>query len=81
MAWHMGYPLLQSLFTSHHIDRLLSSDPKTLEDARFDQSKKAGQMSARLQSVLRAYCLAVIKTCDFVHRRICSEHYYEVSTS
>lgn len=29
--------------------------------------------------VLRAYCLALVKACDFVHARIATEYYYEVS--
>jgi len=28
MAWHMGHPLSQTLFTSLYIDRILTSNPK-----------------------------------------------------
>ncbi|KAL8789606.1 MAG: hypothetical protein Q9213_001042 [Squamulea squamosa] len=76
MAWHMGYPLSQSLFTSYHIDRLLWPEPKTLEDANFDrQAPKTG--NGMLNVVFRAYCIALIKCCDYVHKRILAEHYYE----
>ncbi|KAL8773941.1 MAG: hypothetical protein Q9209_001371 [Squamulea sp. 1 TL-2023] len=76
MAWHMGYPLSQSLFTSYHIDRLLWPEPKTLEDANFDrQAPETG--NGMLDIVFRAYCIALIKCCDFVHKRIGTEHYYE----
>lgn len=75
----MGHPLSQSLFTSAYIDRLLWPDPKTLEQARFERDKTPGPGNKLLHLVLRAYCLGLVKTCDFVRRRIMSEHYYEVS--
>ncbi|KAL9047417.1 MAG: hypothetical protein Q9214_000008 [Letrouitia sp. 1 TL-2023] len=77
MAWHMGYPLLQSLFTSLHIDQLLWPVPKTLEDSLSDRSKKVRTETQPLSSVLRAYTIALIKTCGYVHSKIISEHYYE----
>lgn len=77
MAWHMGSPLSQSLFTSLHLDRLLWPEPKTLEQARFDRDR-VPQGHQLLHLVLRASCLGVIKTCDFVYRKISTEHYYEV---
>lgn len=75
----MGHPLSQSLFTSAYIDRLLWPDPKTLEQARFERDKTPGPGNELLHLVLRAYCLGLIKTCDFVRRSIMSEQYYEVS--
>ena len=78
MAWHMGYPLSQSLFTSVYLDRLLWPEPKTLEEARFTRAGEAQDDNRLLYVVLRAYCLAVIKTCDLVHGRITKETYYEV---
>lgn len=77
MTWHMGHPLSQSLFTSAYIDQLLWPDPKTLEQARFERDKTSGPGNKLLHLVLRAYCLGLVKTCDFVRRRIMSEHYYE----
>ena len=79
MAWHMGYPLSQSLFTSLYIDRLLWPEPRTLEDARFDRGSPSKQDQGLLHLVLRVFCLGIIKTCDFIHRRVSTEHYYEVS--
>ena len=79
MAWHMGHPLSQTLFTSLYLDRLLWPEPKTLDQARFQKDKSVEtEGNALLHSALRAYCLGLIKTCDFVHRRISTEHYYEV---
>ncbi len=77
MAWHMGSPLSQSLFTSLYLDRLLWPEPKTLEQARFDRDG-VPQGNKLLHLVLRAYSLGLIKTCDFVHRKISTEHFYEV---
>ncbi len=79
MAWHRGSPLSQSLFTSLYLDRMLWPEPKTIEEARFDRERTPGPSNRMLHLVLRAYCLGLIKTCDFVHRKISSEHYYEVS--
>ncbi|KAL9614381.1 MAG: hypothetical protein Q9167_001110 [Letrouitia subvulpina] len=62
MAWHMG---------------LLCSVPKTLEDALSDRSKKVRTENQSLELALRAYTIALIKTCGYVHGKITSEHYYE----
>ena len=78
MAWHMGFPLSQCLFTSHYIDRLLWPEPKSLDEARFDRGKKPAKGNKLLHIVLRAYCLSLIKTCDFVHRRLSTEKLFEV---
>jgi hypothetical protein len=74
MAWHMGHPLSQTLFTSIYLDRMLWPVPKTIEDARFD---RVPSDSPLISIVLRAYCLSLIKACDFVHARIVTEYFYE----
>lgn len=85
MAWHMGYPLAQSLFTSLYLDRLLWPEPRTLEEARFDRGSRPindrgrGGGGELLHTVLRAFCLGLVKACDLVYQTISSEHYYEVS--
>ncbi|KAL9081404.1 MAG: hypothetical protein Q9157_000123 [Trypethelium eluteriae] len=78
MAWHQGYPLSQTVLSSVYIDRLLWPDPKMLEDANFD--RKSQGLAAKyllVDTVLRAYCMGVVKCCDHVLRKIISEHYYE----
>jgi hypothetical protein len=79
MAWHMGHPLSQTLFTSLYLDKLLWPIPKTFEDARFAREKLGNRKknSELLHIVLRAYCLALVKCCDFVHSRVSAEFYYE----
>ncbi|RKF56339.1 N-alpha-acetyltransferase 35, NatC auxiliary subunit [Golovinomyces cichoracearum] len=61
MAWHMGHPLAQTIFTSLHIDRLLSPCPTSLEDTRFDRGVDD---EPTMNQVLRAYCLGLDE--DFV---------------
>jgi hypothetical protein len=81
MAWHMGHPLSQTLFTSLYLDKLLWPIPKNIEDAHFGrEGLSVGREQPDLvHIVLRAYCLALVKCCDFVHARVTSEFYYEVS--
>jgi hypothetical protein len=78
MAWHTGYPLSQTLFTSVYIDKLLWPEPKKLEQAQFyrgeiPEEKKPGP----LLQVLRAYCLGLVKCCDFVIAKVTSRDYFE----
>jgi hypothetical protein len=78
MAWHSGYPLSQTLFTSVYIDKLLWPEPKTLEQAQFYRGEiSEDQRPGPLLQVLRAYCLALVKGCDFVIAKIVSRDYFE----
>ncbi|KAF4969375.1 hypothetical protein FZEAL_10235 [Fusarium zealandicum] len=75
MAWHLGYPLSQTLFTSVYAEALLMPTPKSVDEARFVRGS-SGSSSSMLE-VLRAYCLGLLKACGYVNERIRSEHYYE----
>ncbi|KAM0196808.1 hypothetical protein ACHAPA_007335 [Fusarium lateritium] len=78
MAWHQGYPLSQTLFTSVYAEALLAPTPRTVEEARFNRNAPAGSPGpSSILEVLRAYCLGLLKACGYVNRRIQSEHYYE----
>ncbi|KAL4812335.1 Mak10 subunit, NatC N-terminal acetyltransferase-domain-containing protein [Aspergillus spinulosporus] len=79
MAWHMGHPLSQTLFTSLYLDKLLWPIPKHIEDAHFGREGLSvdREQPDLVHIVLRAYCLALVKCCDFVHARVTSEFYYE----
>ena len=84
MAWHMGHPLSQTLFTSIYLDRLLWPSPVSFDDARFGRDQKQDARDAEgdrpwAHLVLRVYCLALVKACDLVLARVTSECYYEVS--
>ena|ERR1700722_16768304 len=78
MAWHMGHPLSQTIFTSLYIDRLLNSKQVKWESIRFGNSGDGFENEPLILRVLRAYCLGLIKTCSHVNNRIKSEHFYEV---
>ncbi|KAL1795420.1 hypothetical protein ACET3X_005644 [Alternaria dauci] len=78
MAWHTGYPLSQTLFTSVYIDKLLWPETKILSQAQFFRGDVPdGKRPGPLLEVLRAYCLAVIKGCDFVIAKITGRDYFE----
>ncbi|KAF1936787.1 amino-acid N-acetyltransferas-like protein subunit Mak10 [Clathrospora elynae] len=78
MAWHTGYPLSQTLFTSVYIDKLLWPETKVLEQAQFYRGDiPDDERPGPLLEVLRAYCLAVIKGCDFVIAKITGRDYFE----
>lgn len=89
MAWHTGYPLSQTLFTSVYIDKLLWPEPKKLEQAQFyrdspnrESSKEKNEQKREksetpMLKVLRAYCLGLVKCCDFVVAKVTSRDYFE----
>jgi hypothetical protein len=78
MAWHSGYPLSQTLFTSVYIDKLLYPEARVLEQAQFYRGDITDeQRPGPLLQVLRAYCLALIKGCDYVIAKITGRDYYE----
>lgn len=81
MAWHMGHPLSQTIFTSLYIDRLLSPFPLNLDQTYFDKSESCSLDEPLTLQILRAYCLGLVKTCCYVNLRVKSEHYYEVFSS
>ncbi|KIW68012.1 hypothetical protein PV04_03988 [Phialophora macrospora] len=78
VAWQMGYPLSQTLFTSVHIERLLWPEPKRLSDASFGRNDPVPRGTASLlRDVFQPYCLGLIKCCDLVLSMVTSQHYYE----
>lgn len=76
-AWLQGWPLSQTLFTSLHIDNLLSQDRPTGALPMFPLQRSSEVPSSLVQIVLRAYCIGVVKSCDMVIELIASQHYYE----
>jgi hypothetical protein len=66
MAWHEGYPLAQTLFSSHYIDKLLSLEARAIGQIHFSDIGKTNSWDAPLlHIVLRAYCIALVKCCDY----------------
>ncbi|KAK3944495.1 N-alpha-acetyltransferase 35, NatC auxiliary subunit [Diplogelasinospora grovesii] len=80
MAWHLGYPLSQTLFTNVYIEAMQMPSPTTIQEAHFirsDDNQGDGAAQNPMFTVLRAYCLGLLKACWYVNERIKSEHYYE----
>ncbi|KAK6004217.1 hypothetical protein QM012_009067 [Aureobasidium pullulans] len=78
MAWHQGYALSQTLFTSLHMYSLLTPYYRPLNTIVFNAKRTSPeQPDPLISSVLRAFCLGIIKSCDAVIQEITSEHYYE----
>ncbi|KAG9720896.1 Mak10-domain-containing protein, partial [Aureobasidium melanogenum] len=78
MAWHQGYALSQTLFTSLHMYSLLTPYFRPLNAIVFNPKRTSPkQPDPLISSVLRAFCLGIIKSCDAVIQEITSEHYYE----
>jgi hypothetical protein len=78
MAWHQGYALSQTLFTSLHMYSLLAPYYRPLTAILFSSKRASPENPDPLiSSILRAFCLGIIKSCDAVIQEITSEHYYE----
>ncbi|EXJ93337.1 hypothetical protein A1O1_01729 [Capronia coronata CBS 617.96] len=78
VAWHMGYPLSQTLFTSVHLERLLWPEPKQLSEARFDRVESSKPRPPSLISdIFQPFCIGLVKCCDLVLSTITNTHYYE----
>ena len=78
MAWHLGYPLSQTLLTCVYVEALVNPAPSNVTQA--DLRRRTGEMAQKdvARGVLRAYCLGLLRACWFVNERIRREHYYEV---
>jgi len=79
MAWHLGYPLSQTLFTNVYIEAILMPTPTTIDGANFTQETGGPLPASPMFSILRAYCLGLLKACGYVNEHIKAQHFYEVS--
>ena len=79
LAWHQGYPLSQTVFTSHYIDKIINSAGRNIADAHFKPVVKDVETTKNLlvDFALHAYCLGLIKCCDLVIQKVTSTHFYE----
>lgn len=87
MAWHLGYPLAQTVLTSVYAEALLMPTPSSMRETDFVRtpySETASSSSATTRhpmlTVLRAYCVGLLKACGMVIEHVISEPYYEVTT-
>lgn len=78
MAWHLGYPLSQTIFTSAYIFAILSPVPASIAEVDFVRGRNPQELVASpTHVVLRAYCISLIKTCWHVIEGVKSQIYYE----
>ncbi|KAM7186359.1 putative mak10 subunit [Naviculisporaceae sp. PSN 640] len=77
MAWHLGYPLSQTLLTNVYIEAMLMPDPADIHQADFIRNRPEGVPRDPMFAILRAYCLGLLKACYYVNEKIKSQHYYE----
>ncbi|KAL7624768.1 N-alpha-acetyltransferase, non-catalitic subunit [Parahypoxylon ruwenzoriense] len=77
MAWHLGYPLSQTLFTSVYIESIMKPHPVHIDEADFIRDAQGCERQPKLLFVLRAYCLGLLKACCHVNEQVKDELYYE----
>ncbi|KAI0107049.1 Mak10 subunit, NatC N-terminal acetyltransferase-domain-containing protein [Nemania sp. FL0031] len=77
MAWHLGYPLSQTVLTSVYVEALMNPLPATIEDVNFTRTPPNPPEKGSLLFVLRAYCAGLLKACFLVNECMKEELYYE----
>ncbi|KXJ96541.1 Mak10 subunit, NatC N-terminal acetyltransferase-domain-containing protein [Microdochium bolleyi] len=77
MAWHLGYPLSQTLLTNLYVEALMVPMPENICQADFTRDPVLRDRQPRMLSILRAYCLGLLKSCYFVNETVKDELYYE----
>lgn len=78
MAWHLGYPLSQTLLTSVYIEALLNPTPTNITEANFIRDPELRNKQPKLLFILRAYCVGLVKACHYVNEIVKEELCYEV---
>ena len=79
ITWYDGYPLSQTIFTSLHVDRLLLTD-QDKDYTFYDKRRRPINLTPEeelMHSVLRAYCIALIKCCHLALHLIQAQNFYE----
>lgn len=78
MAWHLGYPLSQTVLTSVYVEALMNPHPATIDEVDFVRASSSPSKESTLLFVLRAYCAGLLKACFLVNECMKEELYYEV---
>lgn len=78
MAWHLGYPLSQTLLTNVYVEAILNPNPQHIDEADFERDPAQRKHQPRTLWILRAYCLGMLKACFLVNQTVFNELYYEV---
>ncbi|KAH8677709.1 Mak10 subunit, NatC N-terminal acetyltransferase-domain-containing protein [Xylariales sp. PMI_506] len=77
MAWYLGYPLSQTLFTSVYVEAIMKPPPGSIAEADFTRGQQDGGEKPPLLSILRAYTVGMLKCCYFVNEIVKDELFYE----
>ncbi|KAI0484617.1 Mak10-domain-containing protein [Xylariaceae sp. FL0804] len=78
MAWHLGYPLSQTLLTSVYVEALMNPRPMTIVQADFTWfTYDSTCRRPTFLFILRAYCIGLLKACSYVNEFVKEELYYE----
>ncbi|KAI0872775.1 Mak10-domain-containing protein [Hypoxylon argillaceum] len=77
IAWHLGYPLSQTILTSVYVEALMNPHPATIDEVNFTRTPPGPPGEPSLKFVLRAYCAGLLKACFFVNECMKEELYYE----
>lgn len=78
IAWLEGYPLSQTVFTSLHVDRLLSPDNRYPYNLLYgEQPDLSTNEECLTHIVIKAYCVALAKCCAQVLLTVQSQNFYD----
>ena len=78
IAWLEGYPLSQTVFTSLHLDRLLSHDNRYPYNLVYGgQADLSTNEACLTHVVVKAYCVALAKCCAQVLVTVQSQNFYD----
>ncbi|KAK7920981.1 hypothetical protein PG985_009003 [Apiospora marii] len=77
MAWHLGYPLSQTILTSVYVEALLRDPNAPLSSMTFLRDSASQAKQPKFLFVLRAYCAGMLRGCHCVNEVVKDELYYE----
>ncbi|KAK7977699.1 hypothetical protein PG996_003751 [Apiospora saccharicola] len=77
MAWHLGYPLSQTILTSVYVEALLRDPNAPLSSMTFLRDSASQTKQPKFLFVLRAYCAGMLRGCHCVNEVVKDELYYE----
>jgi N-alpha-acetyltransferase 35, NatC auxiliary subunit len=77
MAWHLGYPLSQTLLTSVYVEALMKVPATEISKVQFTRDPAGRDRQPKLLFVLRAYCIGMLRSCHMVNEVVKGALYYE----
>ncbi|KAI1293383.1 Mak10 subunit, NatC N-terminal acetyltransferase-domain-containing protein [Xylaria venustula] len=77
MAWHLGYPLSQTVLTSVYVETLMTPYPQNIDEVNFTRAPPDSSQDSSFLFVLRAYCAGLLRACFIVNECVKQELYFE----